>query len=256
MVGEPSRTFGEAAWRRTLAGSGSPAPIQGAKMIKARFNAASALGAAALVAVFAAAGSRAQEAKPDTKAAEVKPATLFGDMGTVTQDLLNRAAADGNNFLHPPRVQANLQPNLDHRAARLQDTRSDPRRSDRPDADGRVSAGRCLKTVDRYNMRSPQGPGSWAFLARDRPLGRQRSTGACLGRQCRVSSVAVTPASRRRIVAKAGPAANRTPATTGAAHCQNCRSLRSSQPCRWHPARMTAIARAATMVAPRNSRAR
>jgi PQQ-dependent dehydrogenase (methanol/ethanol family) len=69
-------------------------------MIKARFNAASALGAAALVAVFAAAGSRAQEAKPDTKAAEVKPATLFGDMGTVTQDLLNRAAADGNNFLH------------------------------------------------------------------------------------------------------------------------------------------------------------
>jgi alcohol dehydrogenase (cytochrome c) len=69
-------------------------------MIKARFNAASALGAAALVAVFAAAGSRAQEAKPDTKAAEVKPATLFGDMGTVTQDLLNRAAADVNNFLH------------------------------------------------------------------------------------------------------------------------------------------------------------
>jgi PQQ-dependent dehydrogenase (methanol/ethanol family) len=33
-------------------------------------------------------------------AQEVKQATVFGNMLTVTQDLLNRAAADGNNFLH------------------------------------------------------------------------------------------------------------------------------------------------------------
>jgi hypothetical protein len=48
------------------------------------------------------------------------------------------------------RVQADLQPSLDHRAARPQDARSCPRRSDRLDAYGRVSADRCLKTVDRY----------------------------------------------------------------------------------------------------------
>ena len=58
-----------------------------------------------------------------------------------------RGAAAG-----PHRVQADLQPDLDHRAARLQDARSDPSRSDRPDADGRVSAERCLKTVDRYKF--------------------------------------------------------------------------------------------------------
>ncbi len=33
-------------------------------------------------------------------AQEVKPASKWGDMSTVTQDLLNRAAGDGNNFLH------------------------------------------------------------------------------------------------------------------------------------------------------------
>jgi alcohol dehydrogenase (cytochrome c) len=33
-------------------------------------------------------------------AQEVKPASKFGDMSTVTQDLLNRAGGDGNNFLH------------------------------------------------------------------------------------------------------------------------------------------------------------
>jgi PQQ-dependent dehydrogenase (methanol/ethanol family) len=33
-------------------------------------------------------------------AQEVKTATKWGDMATVTQDLLNRAAGDGNNFLH------------------------------------------------------------------------------------------------------------------------------------------------------------
>ena len=60
-------------------------------MAKMCLCAVSALGAAALVAAFAATDSRAQE---------VKNATLYGDMGTVTQDLLNRAAGDGNNFLH------------------------------------------------------------------------------------------------------------------------------------------------------------
>src|SRR5690349_24430973 len=49
-----------------------------------------------------------------------------------------------------PTIPANLQPGLDHRAARLQDARSGPRRSDRPATHGRVSADRCLKTVDRY----------------------------------------------------------------------------------------------------------
>ncbi|MFO1148367.1 MAG: PQQ-binding-like beta-propeller repeat protein [Alsobacter sp.] len=34
------------------------------------------------------------------QAQEVKAATKWGDMNTVTQDLLNRAAGDGNNFLH------------------------------------------------------------------------------------------------------------------------------------------------------------
>jgi alcohol dehydrogenase (cytochrome c) len=68
-------------------------------MARTRSRAVS-LGTAALVAVFAAAGGKAQEAKPGTKAAEVKPATLFGNMRTVTQDLLDRAAGDGNNFLH------------------------------------------------------------------------------------------------------------------------------------------------------------
>ncbi len=34
------------------------------------------------------------------QAQEVRNATKFGDMATVTQDLLNRASDDGNNFLH------------------------------------------------------------------------------------------------------------------------------------------------------------
>jgi alcohol dehydrogenase (cytochrome c) len=33
-------------------------------------------------------------------AQETKPASKWGDMSTVTQDLLNRAGGDGNNFLH------------------------------------------------------------------------------------------------------------------------------------------------------------
>jgi PQQ-dependent dehydrogenase (methanol/ethanol family) len=49
--------------------------------------------------------ARADEAKPTAPVAakpaeEVKQATLYGNMNTVTQDLLNRAAHDGNNFLH------------------------------------------------------------------------------------------------------------------------------------------------------------
>jgi PQQ-dependent dehydrogenase (methanol/ethanol family) len=35
-----------------------------------------------------------------SQAEEVKKGTLYGDMLTVTQDMLNRAASDGNNFLH------------------------------------------------------------------------------------------------------------------------------------------------------------
>src|SRR5688572_8115406 len=90
-----------------------------------------------------------------------------------------RAAADGQRLrraLHPaperkpalgqalqhrrgvapgaPGIQANLQPDLDHRAARLQDARSGPCRSARPHADGRMNADRCLRIVDRYNTQS------------------------------------------------------------------------------------------------------
>jgi PQQ-dependent dehydrogenase (methanol/ethanol family) len=39
-------------------------------------------------------------ASPVAQAQEVQGGTLYGDMQTVTQDLLNRAAGDGNNFLH------------------------------------------------------------------------------------------------------------------------------------------------------------
>jgi alcohol dehydrogenase (cytochrome c) len=38
--------------------------------------------------------------KAPASSQEVKAATKYGDMQTVTQDLLNRAAGDGNNFLH------------------------------------------------------------------------------------------------------------------------------------------------------------
>ena len=34
------------------------------------------------------------------QAQEVKKATLYGDMSAVKQDMLNRSAGDGNNFLH------------------------------------------------------------------------------------------------------------------------------------------------------------
>lgn len=49
------------------------------------------LGATALLTLLAAHGARSEE---------VKGATLYGNMATVTQDLLTRAAGDGNNFLH------------------------------------------------------------------------------------------------------------------------------------------------------------
>ena len=51
----------------------------------------SVLGLGFVMAAFAATATQAQE---------VKSATLYGDMQVVTQDMLNRAAGDGNNFLH------------------------------------------------------------------------------------------------------------------------------------------------------------
>src|SRR5215468_3199922 len=39
-------------------------------------------------------------AAPALRAQEVKKETLYGDMLTVTQDMMDRAAGDGNNFLH------------------------------------------------------------------------------------------------------------------------------------------------------------
>src|SRR3954447_13119348 len=39
-------------------------------------------------------------AVPSIQAQEIKTASKWGDMNTVTQDLLNRAGGDGNNFLH------------------------------------------------------------------------------------------------------------------------------------------------------------
>ena len=48
------------------------------------------------------------------------------------------------------RFRETLQPELDHRATRLQDAGPGPGRSARPGAHGRMSANRCLTTVDRY----------------------------------------------------------------------------------------------------------
>ena len=39
-------------------------------------------------------------AAPATRADETGGGTLYGDMNSVTQDMMNRAAGDGNNFLH------------------------------------------------------------------------------------------------------------------------------------------------------------
>lgn len=60
-------------------------------MAKMRRHALSLLGTAGLLALGAAQPGWAEE---------IKGATLYGNMATVTQDLLNRAAGDGNNFLH------------------------------------------------------------------------------------------------------------------------------------------------------------
>src|SRR3954451_13437503 len=51
-----------------------------------------------------------------------------------------------------PRLPADLQPVLDHRAARLQDARSGPGRASHGPAHGRLSAERCLRIVDRYRV--------------------------------------------------------------------------------------------------------
>jgi alcohol dehydrogenase (cytochrome c) len=56
-------------------------------------NRTTAATAAALLLTFGAAMSAA-------RAQEVKQATKYGDMSAVSQDMLNRAAGDGNNFLH------------------------------------------------------------------------------------------------------------------------------------------------------------
>lgn len=60
-------------------------------MVTTRSRAAVSFGTAALLTALCALATQAQE---------VKSATLYGNMTTVTQDLLNRAAGDGNNFLH------------------------------------------------------------------------------------------------------------------------------------------------------------
>jgi alcohol dehydrogenase (cytochrome c) len=67
-----------------------------------RLTPAVAAGAIAFLLVAANAGLSQEAAKPGAKAAPqevVKPAPKYGDMSTVTQDLLNRAGTDGNNFL-------------------------------------------------------------------------------------------------------------------------------------------------------------
>jgi alcohol dehydrogenase (cytochrome c) len=46
------------------------------------------------------AGTAALALAGAARAQEVRDATLYGDLGTVTQDLLDRAATDGNEFLH------------------------------------------------------------------------------------------------------------------------------------------------------------
>src|SRR3954449_3835905 len=57
-----------------------------------------------------------------------------------------------------PGLQGDLQPGLDHRAARLQDAGPGSCRSARPATYGRVSADRCLTTVDRYTLELDGGP--------------------------------------------------------------------------------------------------
>ena len=60
-------------------------------------NSVSRRGTALLAVLF---GLAAVSFAGQTSAQEVKAATLYGDMNAVTQDMLNRAAGDANNFLH------------------------------------------------------------------------------------------------------------------------------------------------------------
>jgi alcohol dehydrogenase (cytochrome c) len=71
-----------------------------------RLTPAVAAGAVAFLLAAAAAALSQEAAKPGPQEATkpapqevVKPAPKYGDMSTVTQDLLNRAGGDGNNFL-------------------------------------------------------------------------------------------------------------------------------------------------------------
>jgi alcohol dehydrogenase (cytochrome c) len=71
-----------------------------------RFTPAVAAGAVAFLLVAAAAALSQEAAKPGPQEATkpapqevLKPAPKYGDMSAVTQDLLNRAGGDGNNFL-------------------------------------------------------------------------------------------------------------------------------------------------------------
>jgi alcohol dehydrogenase (cytochrome c) len=71
-----------------------------------RLTPAVAAGAVAFLLVATAAALSQEAAKPGPQEATkpapqevVKPAPKYGDMSTVTQDLLNRAGGDGNNFL-------------------------------------------------------------------------------------------------------------------------------------------------------------
>jgi alcohol dehydrogenase (cytochrome c) len=63
-----------------------------------RLTPAVAAGAIAFLLVAADAGLSQEAAKPAPQEV-IKPAPKYGDMSTVTQDLLNRAGTDGNNFL-------------------------------------------------------------------------------------------------------------------------------------------------------------
>src|SRR3954447_25075631 len=69
----------------------SPAPGEDSRMMS-RQRQFMAVGAFALATSLATSGA--------IHAQEVKSASKWGDMNTVSQDLLSRAAGDGNNFLH------------------------------------------------------------------------------------------------------------------------------------------------------------
>jgi putative transposase len=95
--------------------------------------------------------------EPEGNGGACPPAGKAGPGGRAVHPGAEGESALGPSLRHDrgaspgaPRLQADLQPDLDHRTARLPDTRPGPSRPDRPPADGRVSARPCLKTVDRY----------------------------------------------------------------------------------------------------------